>query len=515
MKYIKLFTVFLIVMLWGSCAKDLGNYDYQEINEVTITGIDGEYRSIFNRDTLRINPAIQFSNEEDNKRYQYRWIVRKALSFEDTIGRTRSLEYPVTVPPDNYKLIFQITDMESDLVWEKSATYVVGTLLSRGILLMGETEEGFAEVDLISMATDTTVIRGLLTSSGLPRLTGGIAVQHTGGLIPAESKLWVFTKDGSYFVDRSSFAGSTANNFAKLTYTNLPISPQGMHPVLLAPQINNITGTIGEGFARLMVTSDGNIYGGNYMENGGDYYANPINREAEKPQRLLEAAPFLLYSLKGTNSMVWYDKTSERFMRIPSFYNNFTSHPLRDHPDDPFPWNQSSFGRTLIYAENTGNTDGGAVFGNSYAIMKDPINNYFIYKLYVNGAVPLKTGYFPVKKLAANFERAQQFAFSSYRTVVFYVVDHKLFAYDYNPGNEKSYEITLPTTDQVTMIKFDTQINPLSNSLYIGTYNPTRKGTLQRYTLGSNPNTVDLHPVAQEKWENLSKIINWSWRAVN
>lgn len=507
----------LLMSLAISCSKDLGNYDYKEINELTITGIAGEYRSIANVDTLKITPEVSRSLDgEDADRYLYRWIARKNLSFEDTIGRTLALAYPVKLPPDNYVLLLKVTDTKTNIVWETTAKYTVGTLLSRGIMLMGENEEGRAEVDMITMSSDTTVVRGLLASSGLPALYGPIGVQHSGGMFPQQSKLWVFTQTGSYFMDRASFTGTVDNNFAKLTYTSLPISHEGMRPVLLAPQITSINGTLAEGLgARMMITKDGNIYGGNVLENGGDYYANPVNRLESDPQTLLPAAPYLLYPLKNATSMVWYDQTHERFMCIPSFYGNFTSITMADGANDSFSWNQAATGRTLVYAENTTNSDGGAANGNSFAVMKNDADEHFIYKFYVNGNSPQKTGYYTVKPLAINFERATQYAFSSYRTIVFYIADGRLYAYDYNPGNERLYQFTVAGGDQVTMVKFDTQIYPLTNSLYIATYNPATKGALQRYTVGTNPNVVEIQPVESEKWDNLIKIKNWSWRAVN
>src|SRR5699024_10573056 len=101
--------------------------------------------------------------------------------------------------------------------------------------------------------------------------------------------------------------------------------------------------------------------------------------------------------------------------------------------NDIFPWNQPA-GRTLVYAENTRNTDGGSTNGNSFAIMKNADNTCLIYKFYANGTNPAKRGAYEVKPMATDFEKADHYAFSSNRSVVFYSVGNKLYAYDYNPG---------------------------------------------------------------------------------
>ena len=517
MKQLKIYLLLILISLSLSCQKDLGNYDYKAIVDVQIEGVKKSYSVITGADTLRIDPQLIMANiDQQEGRFTYYWIVRAGTVSADTISATKSLNYPVALAPRAYTLHLHVRDTETGILWEHVADLTIGTRFSRGLMLIGDDEEGNTDVNMISMGADTTVIRDILKNSGLPPLRGPIAIQHTGGPLTQTAKLWLMTKSGSYFMDRQRFTSSTANVFSTQVYTSFPISPADMQPVVVAPQINNITGTMSEGLAgRVMLTKDGNLYGPNVADNSGDFYANPINRLANDLETLLPAAPFLMYPVKLTSSMVWYDTDNERFLRIPAFYSTYNSVTMSDAPDDLFSWNQAATGRTLLYAENSINNDGGAANGNSFAIMKDQQDNHFIYKFYVNGPLPQKNGYYPVKGIATNFGRATQYAFSSLRTLVFYIADGILYAYDYNPNNEKLYQLSVANGDEVTMIKFDTQIYPLVNSLYIATYNSTTKGSFQRFTLDQNPNTVNLQPIATEKWDNLIKVKNWSWRAVN
>jgi len=169
----------------------------------------------------------------------------------------------------------------------------------------------------------------------------------------------------------------------------------------------------------------------------------------------------------------------------------------------------------LLYAENTRNTDAGATNGNSFTLMKDASNQHFIYKFYANGANPNKLGFYVIKPIATDFDKADFYAFSSNRTVVFYAVKNRLYAYDYNPGNEKFYAFNEFNGDKITLLKFDTQVDPGTNSLYIATFNAATKGTLRRYIVGNNPNTIALTAVPHADWTGFEKIKNISWRAVN
>jgi hypothetical protein len=172
-------------------------------------------------------------------------------------------------------------------------------------------------------------------------------------------------------------------------------------------------------------------------------------------------------------------------------------------------------GRTLVYGENTRNTDGGATDGNSFAVMKDNSNNFYIYKFYANGATPLKRDLYTVSSIATDFDKADFYAFSSRRTVVFYSVGNRLYAYDYNKGFEKAYQFADLSSDEITMLKFDTQIDFATNALYVATYNAGTKGRLRRYMIGTDPNIVTIAPVNRSDWNGLIKIKDMNWRAVN
>ena len=64
------------------------------------------------------------------------------------------------------------------------------------------------------------------------------------------------------------------------------------------------------------------------------------------------------------------------------------------------------------------------------------------------------------------------------------------------------------------MVKFDTQIDPDANALYVATYDNINKGTLVRYSVNRDPNRVTITADKKNTWSGLTKIKNMSWRAV-
>jgi hypothetical protein len=501
----------------SACNKDKGNYDYKSINEIKISGMAATYSAILDEDVLHIEPKIEMTGEvTDPSRFSYYWILYRSSTIIDTLGTAPILDYKVIVSPDSYVLFLRIIDKETGVAWKKSATLTVGTRYSIGLMLMGTGENGNAEVDMISMVSDTVVVRGILSRSGLPALHDPVAILHNGNRDASNNygRVWVMTKSGSYYIDRKKMQGSTSGNFGSIVVLTDPLNKESLTPIFYAPQITDRAGTTGNLYSRVMITSDGNIFPTSSYLAGGDFYQNPANREQGNFGKLLKAAPFLWYPINTMNSVMWYDTDNQRFMNYTTFGTGTVSVVPTDNAGDIFPWNQASVGRTLVHGENTRNTDGGSTDGNSFAIMKDNSNTHYIYKFYASGATPQKRDIYTVKPIATDFGKASFYAFSSRRTVVFYAVGNMLYAYDYNKGLEKSY--VLPEiTDDITMLKFDTQIDFATNALYVATYNNSTKGRLRRFMVGTDPNTVAITPVNRADWDGLIKIKDMNWRAFN
>ncbi len=104
----KRYLIYILLGWWAftSCFDDKGNYDYWEINEVTISGgMDTTYQVIAYADTLRLNPQITSSLEKHDSDYEYEWkLIPNGIDISEVtegvdfiIGRDKNLEWPVTL----------------------------------------------------------------------------------------------------------------------------------------------------------------------------------------------------------------------------------------------------------------------------------------------------------------------------------------------------------------------------------------------------------------------------------
>ena len=90
----------LFTLLLLSCYGGKDHEAFQNLQQVTrVEGISADDYTLYQGDTLRIHPAVTFSNGADTSVYSYRWVIGKSL----IIGNDRKLEWPINLPA-GYKM---------------------------------------------------------------------------------------------------------------------------------------------------------------------------------------------------------------------------------------------------------------------------------------------------------------------------------------------------------------------------------------------------------------------------
>ena len=503
----------IILLSIVSCYDDKGNYDYHDINEVIFGDIETAHNVLLNIDTLKINGKdfVKMSQGDltDTDRFEYLWVVFSPSNsrVKDTISTDLELYYPVTLAPGTYNLYLKIRDRVTEVQWKKQFTVTVGTPYSRGILLIGEDMNGNADAQMISMAgVDTLILKDILKNSGLPALQDPVAFLHTGNQGEDYMQVWVLSESGSYYLDRETLQGSEAavfENFLSDSYD------EPMVPVVIAPEQSDRSGKVAG--QRVVVCINGRLFY-TYLAFSSGMYSYSLNYLQNDMDKFIPASRYIFYGIQSFNKFIWYSEETDRFYTVDNFLNYY-SDTLVQKPTDAFPWDQKSTGRKLIYGENTWNEAQAWVSdGNSFALMGDG-NHAFIYKFNVN-KLEAQSMYEIASNVASDILTADFYAFSSTRSVLFYVKNNVLYAYNYDKGNERVETIPLETTDQITMLKFDLTMEPMKDALFIATYNTAEGGTLRKYYVGNNPDKVELKADPTAVWKGLTKVKNMSWRAV-
>ena len=495
-----------------SCYDDKGNYDYHDINEVTFGDVKTTYNVLLNIDTLKIDALVEMSSGDktDASRFHYAWIISpiNTSNQKDTISTERVLNYFISLVPNTYDLYLKIWDKKTDVHWKKKLTVIVGTPYSRGLMLAGEDKNGNVDLQMISMAgVDTVVVRNILQNSGLPALRGPIAFFHTGKQNEEYKQVWVLSETGSYYLDRETLKGSELNLFEDFCMEKYN---EPMVPIVMAPEAKSADGNI-DGH-RVVVCSNGYLFytGLNFISYGT--FSFPLNYLQDDLNKYIPASKYIFYSIQSFDKFIWYSEETDCFYKVTSYLYPY-SEKIEPKLSDAFAWDQKGTGRKLIYGENTWNEAKAWVSdGNSFALMGDG-TTAFIYKFYVKN-LEAKNCYQISSSVAADVLSADYYAFSSTRSVLFYVKNNTLYAYNYDIGNERVDVIPLETTDEITMLKFDLTMEPMKDALYIATYNATEGGSLRKYYVGNNPDKVELKSDPKAVWKGLTKVKNMSWRAL-
>lgn len=158
MKQIRLLWVGLLCMTVFSCYEDKGHYDYTTRQEIEIEGLEEKYTKVSLSDTLRI-PVDPLLQEE----YDCLWMLKGVNSFDfDTISRDLLLEWPVTKPQGEYRLILKlISTTDGYSRWFESKLNITSTFSDGWFVL--KDQEDCTDIDFFP--TDTTRMTDILKQS--------------------------------------------------------------------------------------------------------------------------------------------------------------------------------------------------------------------------------------------------------------------------------------------------------------------------------------------------------------
>lgn len=146
-----LFGLLSIAIMFSSCMKDLGNYDYKTLDEFEITGVEQNYSV-----TLLENLTIPASINATGGNYSAAWFIVMAdkdagfsdNTIADTISRDFVLDIPFRFSPGTYSLYLKVTNDETGVAKYAKTSVTASTKFSTGYYLLKETADGNSEMDL-------------------------------------------------------------------------------------------------------------------------------------------------------------------------------------------------------------------------------------------------------------------------------------------------------------------------------------------------------------------------------
>lgn len=521
MKYCSLYKMAvacsLMVVLLTACFDDKGNYDYREINDVTIEGIsrDKVYELFAYQSTLEITPVIH-STIGDGADYEYTWriVPRNATDENGTLDKyvvshEKNLVYPVQLEDGDYTGFFEVKDPETGVTWIVDFYMQVKSQGSEGWLAVCE-DNGRTRLDLIGKNSDgEDVLFADLWKNNDFEMGTPQKFFFVGDNYGSSFRFPILTTDkGTYSIMGNDF--HIGEDTDMKWYFGL-----GGDKVNIAQTAVELF-TTSSSFATYwwVINEKGEIYVTDFSDRA--FFSYPINKLDGQTE--FEAAPYLgvsyTYNDMGDEpwynyATIFYDKTNRRFL---SKYgaNNYPS-LMKCSGNQLF---EVETGRDMVYMDSHVEVDGLVV-----AVLKDPsAPEYYLYGLTLGYGKIEQTYY---GKIGGPVADAKFFALHPVYNSLFYGTKNKIYRVSLSDPEKEPVEVVSLEGEEIVTMKFnkilgyyeDTtpEVKDYMDMLLVGTHKeaaPEGEENVGTFRLYEIPSLATGTVTEKKKIEGLGKIVD-------
>lgn len=422
----------LLIMACGqSCMKDKGNYDYEELNSITIDGMQQHYYAFLNRQLI-IRPDLSFSKDNlgDDKRYKFEWIIDGMSGYSmgrpDTLSLSRDMD--TILLPENgcadYKMYYRVTDTTTGIYSQFDFFLHVVTPSYEGWLLLCDPENGHSRLDMISRQGEKdTLYQDILkvTGSSFPAEGAPAFIVCPPTPLPPAEYLTIPII-------------ATSNKATMLGMDTLEYKPvYELNNFMNGAKISSFAGARYEAnlSASLLFAQD-NVYVVNRS------ISTPINKLGGS-SRLFRAAPYGALGLNG--DCMLFDLDNNRLVvRSGDYCQILSAGTLFDYAID----NNVPGGMNLLFLGSITRTE-----SETYIVMKAKLTGKcYLARCSADGSVQR----YYSEMTGTDVEQAEYFAVDPEYGYVFYTVKGKV--YEYDPVSRKSVLMKDYGSRKITVFKF-------------------------------------------------------------
>ena len=501
----------------ASCAGDLGNYDYHELHEPVITGVEADL-SVLTHSTLELHPDLGGDFPESDYTFQWRALSQNDNPTMTLLAETRDLNYPVELLPGSYLLLFRVIERATGIFWQAEYNLQVSESTSEGwMVLCADGTENRARLDMVSRVTGETYL-DVLADNGMPELHNPYRIQWS-QFADSESPYYLLTGDGATRLGRSGFEWKEEY---RLQYE------MGNSDIPAPEAINDVT-------AAKMMVADGKVYYAECMVGVGlfgpiaeaSFHAAPIVGTNISTQNIvvpaamlydLDAKHFVAYAPNlRSNDVGGYEALNEMNDLVTLLGEMDNGGTVIGTAFESFPQ-----GMDFVWMENTKYDPNNTGTGITYTVLRDG-SRYELYGTQLGemwGAVNLGGPAFALGRAAwadlsacPEIAQATQFAFSSLRSMMYYAVGGTVYGVDLSQTPvQTTRQISLPG-EEITCMKFNIyrQNENLDRTygLVVGSVRQ-QSGTLRIYE--GFDSDGDFRNVTPEVHTGLGRIVDVTYR---
>jgi hypothetical protein len=387
-KYIiqlQLIAIALTVFLF-SCSEDKGNYDYVELNNVEISAIEAHY-TVEQMSSLAINPKLNFSLSKDEDAFEYLWYMYSIYSkgAADTLSFEQNLDAKVEVAPDNYTVVYKITNKTSGVFYTHQFNVLVTGSFTNGLFILSEIDKK-ANVAMIS-GSEKIYEDVYFNINEKYAGKNPVGIKHIKNRYENSILIFCDDKNGGVNLEPNSLKDIGTFNDLFWVAEEYP-----------APKA--FLGYSGDEYA---ITRNGLHF--------RDFVMRPPSKFGAPEISSVDLFPELF------DRDIFYDNKNEQFIK----YGDYSTGPVTNMPDSLF--NPADIGMKLLCG-------GDGFKGNAYGLFYDSETNSY-HSLISAYTFEYSKNFIPIKKIeiktATEIDKASCFDLSSLSPQIFYAVDNKLY----------------------------------------------------------------------------------------
>ena len=530
-------TLFASVLALTSCYEDKGNYDYIELEQVSIdttaVGMQSEY-AIMRFDTLELSPRVFFQGQEVTDANQapldYLWTIFSATTGAgsstviDTLGYERCLKAPITRTGGNYLVQLVVTNRNDGVRQFFRIPVAVSEVFDGGWMVFYERADqpGYSDVALIYNPWTKLNVNYNRHYLNLYETTNGELLQ---GHPIRCFDIAVSLASGNNYVGLCTdytLVGVSENGIEKALEFNdfFHQAPATMKPTWYGQHGSGVM----SGQSSEVLINDNRIYTNTYSfsatEGRNTRFGVPKFDEGigELAAWNAEVPQTLYYGI------VVYDQTNHCFRYAA--YNSAQLEHFEQQDPTSAAFDINNTGMTLIMADwGKGTSQGVGLRPYDYIIMEKDGQRYLAVTNFSSSTPAddnIGIGLYPMKDLCPDINDAVTMASSHVGNFIYYGAGKKLYNFAYDSTLPASEAWTAPSDDeQITCVRimkyyhgtiYGYGMVPRSDNLvHIATWNEkTQRGHLYQYLI--NPASGILDTTRSYDYDIPGKVKDMAWK---
>ena len=532
----KLIIFISAALLFCACYDDKGNYDYHELEVVSIdttaTGIQTEY-AIMRYDTLQLEPKIYFEGElvTDAKNYplDYEWTIFSATSgvgantVVDVIGTERKLNAIITRTGGNYFVQLVVTNRNDGIKQFWRIPVAVSEVFDGGWMVFYECADrpGYSDLALIYNPWTKLNVNYNRSYINLYEVTNGEPLQ---GKPIRCFDIAVSLASGNNYVGLCTdytLVGVSENGIEKaLDFNDFFHEP----PATMKPTWYGEHGSgVMSGQSSEVLINDNQIYTNTYSFSATEGRTTKFG-VPKFADGIGELAPWNAEVPNTLNyGIVVYDQTYHRFR-----YAGYNSAQLEEFAEQDL--NVAAFdinntGMELVMGDwGKGMSQGAGLRPFDYLIMSKGNERYLAVTNFA-ASNPSDTniglGLYPMNALCPGISEATSMAASHVGSFIYYASGNKLYDFAYDSQQPATEAWTAPEGEEITCVRimkyyhgtiYAYQMVPQSDKLvHIATWNPQKQqGRVYEFLI--NPASGILDTEEHYEYAIPGKVKDMAWK---